>query len=460
MKAQGRDRSRDWLGFRNPVNPVLILLILLRFLGFVGLGFALAACGQVARAELRAGAARVEITPDVKAMPVPLGGYAARRGAPATGVHDPVYARALVLSDGATKVGIVSLDLCFLPANVKAEVLRRVEAAGLRGLDSAHLLLAATHTHSAPDPLAMHRGNTFTAIKGWTHFDRRLLDFTADRIAQALVTAEGRMVPARIGSGAVALPGRNRNRRGDPVTDPELIALKVETAEGRPLAAIVNFAAHPTLYDDRMMDISADWPGIMTGRLEQKMGAGAVCLFLNGAEGDASPNGVDDKPAGEKVAAYGEALADAAWSLLKGLNLPSEVPLAAWMQAVTLPPRKPNALFLIAAAELGCSLEQAKALVAGLMPTTTQIGFVRVGDLLLMGFPCEPSGALGLAAKAAARKAGFQRPAVVALANDWLAYALTPEQYRAGKYEAGMSFYGDQFGPTLLTALQNGLQAK
>ena len=49
-------------------------------------------------------------------------------------------------------------------------------------------------------------------------------------------------------------------------------------------------------------------------------------------------------------------------------------------------------------------------------------------------------------------------PAVVALANDWLAYALMPEQYKRGNYEAGMSFYGETLGPTLLTALDTGLK--
>ena len=121
--------------------------------------FLLCFCGGLpASAELRAGAAKGSITPDVAAHKVPLGGYAARRGAAATGVHDPVFARALVLSEANVKVGIVSVDLCFLPANVKAEVVARVAAAGVTGLDSEHLLIAATHTHTAPDPLAMHSG--------------------------------------------------------------------------------------------------------------------------------------------------------------------------------------------------------------------------------------------------------------------------------------------------------------
>ncbi|HLK61092.1 MAG TPA: neutral/alkaline non-lysosomal ceramidase N-terminal domain-containing protein, partial [Chthonomonadaceae bacterium] len=157
----------------------------------------LASAGPAA-AELRAGAAKVDITPDVQARKVPLGGYAARRAAPATGVHDPVFARALVLSEGAVKAGIVSVDLCFVPSSLTAEVVRRVQATGVTGLDAGHLLLAATHAHTAPDPLAMHRGNTFT-YAGWTRFDPALLAFTAERVAQAIVQADRRQAPAQAG---------------------------------------------------------------------------------------------------------------------------------------------------------------------------------------------------------------------------------------------------------------------
>jgi neutral ceramidase len=447
---------------RNPVHPVYFLLVFMVMALFFPLS---------TRADLRAGAARVSITPDVKARAIPLGGYAARKAMPSTGVHDPVYARALVLADGQTKAAIVSLDLCFLPANMKTEVAKRLSA-GDTGIDAAHLFLSATHTHSAPDPLAMHGGNTFTKLKGWTPFDAELLKFTADRIAQAIGDANKALVPAQIGVRAEDTMGVNRNRRGDATVDPALTVLKVTRKDGSALASIVNFAAHPTLYDDKMMQVSADWPGVMCADIEkpnaengaQKQDSGgSVCLFLNGAEGDASPNGVDDVKGDEKVTKYGHQLSALVQKQLDKITLDDSAngsTLAMWTQAVTLPPRKPNALFFLAAAQLGASMTQARELVNSLMPTTTQITFVRLGDLLLMGFPCEPSANIGLAAKKLAREAGIKTPAVVALTNDWLAYALTPEQYKAGKYEAVMSFYGEPFGPTLLDGVKSGLTQK
>ncbi|HLV80255.1 MAG TPA: hypothetical protein VKT32_08225, partial [Chthonomonadaceae bacterium] len=221
---------------------------------------------------------------------------------------------------------------------------------------------------------------------------------------------------------------------------------------------IVDFAAHPTLYNDKMMAVSADWPGVMTADIEQAMGHGAVCLFLNGAEGDAAPKEAEGMSADARVQDYGHRVSLAARALLDTITPRPDPALATWTHTIVLPPRKANGMFLLAAAAYGADVPQARRLVNGLMPQTSAFHFVRIGDLLLIGFPCEPSGALGLAAKAAARQAGFALPAVVALANDWLAYALTPAQYRAGKYEAMMSFYGDQLGPTLLAALHAGLK--
>lgn len=414
-------------------------------------------CGR-AGAELKAGTAKVDITPDVKAWQVPLGGYADRLGKPATEVQDRVFARSVVLSDGKQKVALVSVDLCFLPANIKAEALQKVQAAGVKGITEDNLFVAATHTHSAPDPLAMHRGNDLT-LKGWTAFDAKLLDFTTGKIAEAIITAEKRMVPARVGSATLQIEGFNRNRRGEKVTDTALTVLKVTTAEGKPLTSIVNFAAHPTL-DDSAFHISADWPGVMCAEIEKTEGNEAVCLFFNGAEGDASPNGVQSKVAQEKINEFGKRMAEKAKALLAKVEVKADAPLQAWTQTVTLPTRKPNALFILAAAQLGASIAQARQFVTHLMPEKTHLSFVQVGDLLLMGFPCEPTGELGLAAKKKAREVGITRPVVVALVNDWLGYALTPEQYRGGNYEAGMSFFGDRLGPTLLDALATGLHPK
>src|SRR5947209_7557375 len=78
-----------------------------------------AGAGPAFAGERRAGVGRVEITPPVG---TPLGGYGERKGAPSTGVHDPIQAKALVLDDGATRLAIVTSDL----VGTNPEMARRV----------------------------------------------------------------------------------------------------------------------------------------------------------------------------------------------------------------------------------------------------------------------------------------------------------------------------------------------
>ncbi len=428
--------------------------------GYTIAGLLVAAIGLLAPvgacAQLMAGAARVDITPDPAAIKTPLGGYAGRYAKPATGIHDRVYARALALSNGDNGVVLTSLDLCFFPAAARAEVMKRVTAAAVPGLSAANVLISATHSHCGPDPLAMLPDNKLT-FKGWTSYSPELTSFEADRIAQAILLAFKRKMPAKAGVASLDCTGMNHNRRGGKVVDPVMSLLRVTDDQGRSLASLVNFASHPTIYDEKMMDISADWPGVMCGWLEKKMGGDAVALFLNGAEGDASPDGTRGATEEAKAADYGTRLAAKAWDILQVMQLKTDVPVAVTRMEVTLPAHKPNALFVIAARTFGATTAQAIDLVNKIMPTATTAEFVRVGPMMMAALPCEPTGALGEQMKALIRKAGFEIPAIVALTDDWIAYALTPEQYKEGNYETGMSFFGDQLGPTLVKAVETGL---
>src|SRR4029077_16687138 len=90
---------------------------------------------------LHAGAAKIEIPPPVG---MPLWGYANRHDAPSTGVLDPLFARALVLSVGKERLALVSLDLGRPPTRtIVASIRKRVQKdAGIQ-----QLFLVASHTH-------------------------------------------------------------------------------------------------------------------------------------------------------------------------------------------------------------------------------------------------------------------------------------------------------------------------
>ena len=403
-------------------------------------------------ASLLAGSAKVDITPDVKALSVPLGGYAARKDAPATGVHDPIFARAVAFSDGRQTITIVSVDLCFLPASLREAVLSQLKNSDKK------LFLCATHTHSAPDPLAMHSGNTI-AFPGFSKFNAALRDGIAKGVANTVEQAKSSLQPATLELSTAKQTGLSRNRRGDKILDTEMGTIQIKGKEGETIALLVNFAAHPTIYSEKMREISADWCGTMTAKLDSLHGKNCVSLFLNGAEGDASPVADTGKTDEERVTLYSERMVNAVQTQTKAGKAQTQTMLNYHEHIFNLPLRKPNGLFYAAAGSLGASIPQAKQFVNALMPEKTRLTFAQFGDIFLMGFPCEPTAELGLKAKALAKKAGYKFPLVVALTNDWLGYALMPEQYKNGGYETGMSFYGEKFGDVLLAEIEKGLTA-
>src|SRR5262249_1745289 len=83
----------------------------------------------------------------------------------------------------------------------------------------------------------------------------------------------------------------NRNRhskRKDRPVDSELLVVRVEDAKGKPIAHLVNFAAHPTMIEAKQRKFSADYPGVMAALVEKE--TGPPCLFRQGQAGDLSPN--------------------------------------------------------------------------------------------------------------------------------------------------------------------------
>src|SRR3954454_7688831 len=79
--------------------------------------------------ELRAGCARVDLTPPLS-MRAPLGGYGARMNRPAQGVHDRIFAKALVVSDGSRKFALVTADMLGFAPPFKPSIIERLSGQG------------------------------------------------------------------------------------------------------------------------------------------------------------------------------------------------------------------------------------------------------------------------------------------------------------------------------------------
>jgi hypothetical protein len=145
-------------------------------------------------------------------------------------------------------------------------------------------------------------------------------------ISEAIVEAAGNLTPARIGVAGKNLE-LNRNRhtkqRIKP-TDPELAVMRFDSLDGKPLAVIVNYAAHPVTLPLQLLKFSPDYPGALQARVESQLGA--PCVFMQGAAGDMSPNlgDLDTK-------AYGATLGDQVVDLAASVQ--TEVPKEPSIQA-------------------------------------------------------------------------------------------------------------------------------
>jgi hypothetical protein len=225
-------------------------------------------------AELQAGAARMEITPPVGFA---MWGYGARHDAPSTGVLDPLQARAVVLKVGDQAIAIVSLDLGRAPTRESfVAILKAVKAR--TGIE--HLFLVGSHTHHGP----------VLETRNWPSKEKPYARQLEEKIIQVIVTADKNRQPARFGIASRQV-NWNRNRHSrlpNPPVDHELIVVRLVDLQGKPIAHLVNFAAHPTMLPSNDRRLSADYPGVLAATVEKE--TGAPCLFLQGAAGDLSPN--------------------------------------------------------------------------------------------------------------------------------------------------------------------------
>lgn len=362
-----------------------------------------------------------------------MGGYGGLTTRRATGVLDPPEARALVLEQGALRVGIVVLDVVIARPNVRDLV---VEATHSLELDL--VALVATHSHSGPGGY----------LPGWVsarltagEYDPEMPQRLARAAAEALERAVADLAPAQVAS--VSLPtSLARNRRfADGAANHDLVLLRADFADGRKPVVVFELGAHPTLLSADNTELSADWPGAARGALEA---AGWRALFLPGPLGDQEP-AVDEPGAfasvererevmrefGRKVAVAVEAGARALES--RAATEPLEA-LERWVE----PPAPRLRTF--------CSLWWLSPLVsstiAAFVPPRAPFQVVRVGNAELSLVPAEPTAVVG----AELRKVtpSGRKRFVVAHANDWLGYVVDAPTYERGGYESCLCLFGPE----------------
>jgi len=284
---------------------------------------------------MRCGVARADITPD---PPILMGGYIART-APAEEVHDPLFARAIVLDDGTTKVAIVGADILTVDRAFATTTRARIHE--LTGIPPSHCLLTFTHTHSGP--LVWSRTET--------ELDPGYVQRVEDTLAEVAREAASDLRPARVGTGQIKLYlGVNRRERASDgqvvlgknpsgYASPYCRILVAAEEEHGPIGIFFTYGAHPVVLGPENLKISGDYAGHAEQMVEENFGGHAVALFGLGFAGDV--NAAYEKRDFDEVETIGSALARAVLEELKELELSADAPLAATSTTVALPTEPP-----------------------------------------------------------------------------------------------------------------------
>lgn len=409
-------------------------------------------------AELTAGVATVDLTPPAE-MKAALGGYGERMSRPAEGVHDPIFAKALVVSDGPRRFALVTADVLAFPPPIKPAVVKKLAEAGVA---CDQVMLLPSHSHTSIDMSAINPGNVF-GIPQIGIYQPELYEMVVERLFDVIRRAGSDLQPIVVGTSSLELDGWNRNRRqsGGP-TDPTLTVTRIDTLEGEPLVALTHFTAHPTFMGAEHMQFSGGWPGHLQRRLETLIGRDAVVMYANGAQGDVSPvSRPDSGPSRWDVAkAYGEQLALEAQKVWQDATPSPDVAFGFHTQTIELPERVWHGDFMETGGKEYSLSEKLLAKMLPLMfPPQTDVVSLRLGELLIVGVPGELTARLGQQIKnEAATITGAKYAVVGGLADAWISYILTEDEYRSGGYEASVSFYGPTLGETIVTGALKGVK--
>ena len=338
-----------------------------------------------------------EITPVVDGTkPVFLAGYGMNRRA--TGVHDPLYARCVVLDDGQQRLAFVSVDL----VGLQYPTVQRIRA-GLS--EFSYVLVASTHNHEAPDVVG---------IWGASPLDRGVDEayeqLVVTQVQKAVREALAARVPVRVAYGTAEDATLLGDSRLPTVKDGVLRLLRFTHAEtGDAVGLWVQWNCHPEALGSRNTLVTSDFPAATIEALEAA-GQGKVAYF-SGALGGlmAPPRDRIRDDAGQILGdgtfdyawRYGKAVAELAQRAVAGAEPIRLTPFAVSAKPIGVPIEN---LYYQAARTLGVlrrpahvwqdDFEQIGELLtpdAPPQPTavTTEVAYLRLGELGLAAIPGE-----------------------------------------------------------------------
>ncbi|HEU5148801.1 MAG TPA: neutral/alkaline non-lysosomal ceramidase N-terminal domain-containing protein, partial [Chryseosolibacter sp.] len=377
------------------------------------------------------GFGKANITPS---QPMATAGYGKRRGKPYEEVRDSIFVRAMVISNGAAKVAIVSADLLIMPPTVTRVLETRLPEIGF-SLENTYL--AATHSHNSIG----HWGEGATRFI-YGAYEDSVVTFLVDGIISSIQKANSDLLPSKLKTGDIAVPTAVENRLIDGgKEDPYLRVIEIHRSDSSK-NVLVTYAAHATCLSQGTLALSRDYPGMLVDALEDE--SYSFAMFLAGAVG--SHKGSSPVNNWDCMAWMANEVSQELFSQRENLKTVQDTALV--MERVALPLSDPQV-----------KISQDWKVRAWLFSAAfgdydATLAVLRIGDIVMLGTPCDFSGEFMLPLDSLADSLGVQA-IVTSFNGGYIGYVTPGKYYDVDHYETQlMNWYAPGTGDYIEKCLE------
>jgi neutral ceramidase len=434
---------------------------------------------SIAQTTLQGSVAQVNITPPVGAR---LAGHFYE--AFSSGIHDSLWAKAIVIQQGKTKFAFVFCDLIGITAEISTTA--RVVASKKTGIPVENILIAATHSHTGPLFYGFQHNyfhNKAIESKGIDPHEKiDYPNFLINQIKTAIITANASLKPIKIQIGIGKQENLSFNRRyymkdgkvvfnpgplnpdivgpAGPI-DPQVgILLMRDVRSNKYVGGLTSFGMHADCIGGT--DISADYPYYLEQSLKKKFGREFISAFSLGPSGDV--NDVDikkDQPiySDSNTTKIGRALGKTVVDALPQLTEITKPSFALYSSKILLPLQVPTQSQIDSAEELinnlykvsetGAYIKNAGGESGDFLKRVEMSKYIALKDrkpsvevevqvfrldsrTAIVGLPGEIFAELGIEIK---KRSPFANTIVMTVCNDKTSYIPTKKAFKEGSYE-------------------------
>lgn len=375
-----------------------------------------------------AGWGKVNITP---LNPAPIAGYGGRNNKKFDKILDSIFIKTIVFKNGNNKSAIICADLLIFPMEVRKVIFSKIFQIGY---SPNQLYLTATHSHNS-------LGGWGTRLLGKAiagPYSKSIVQKLAAAVINSILIAEKKMLPSTVSYEDALTTGLIKNRLIDnnSYLDTTLRVLKITNSMGKQSALVV-YAAHPTCIPSSSKHLSGDYPSAFTNQLE-KTNEFDMVGFAAGGVASHAPILSNDTSFQERISNYSNSLVKAIKNRLPKKDTTPALHFESYQISLNL--RKPQF-------RISPKLVLAPWLFYSFFGKyESYISVSKIGNILMIGTPCDFSGQLALPLYHLSSQKGLQL-IITSFNGGYIGYVTPDQYYELAAYETkDMNLFGPNNG--------------